>query len=169
MNRYLSMLQRFAASILPLCSAGTVAKAQAEQPLSLTELLSILPGDCDTYHLPLIRGTSVNIDVLADDHLEISLVRYPDIGATSRSETYSHRAIAKATQFVFTCPQTGDYLLQFLNNSLSTTNAIVSISSQLVVLERRLPQTVDATPLPDPLFDEATSVLSLARWFQSRP
>ena len=169
MNRYASMLRRFAASILPLRSTAPAAEAEPEQPLSLTELLSILPGDCDTYHLPLTRGTPVNIDVLADDYLEICLVHHRAVGATGRPEAYCHRTAAKVTQFVFVCPQTGDYLLQFRNASISTTNAIVSISSPLVVLGPPLSPSLDPAPVLGSIFDGATSALSLARWFQSRP
>ena len=166
MNHYASMLRRFAASILPLRSAAPVAEAEPEQPLSLTELISILPGDCDTYHLPLTRGTPVNIDVLADDYLEVRLVHHRSVGATGRPEACCRHALAKATQFVFVCPQTGDYLLQFRNTSKSTTtNAIIAISSSLLVAD---PLLLEPAPVLGSIFHEATSALSLARWFQSR-
>jgi len=169
MNHYASMLRRFAASILQLRSAAPVAEAEPEQPLSLTELISILPGDCDTYHLPLTRGTPVNIDVLADDYLEIRLFQHRVVGATGRPGDCCHRATTKATQFVFVCPQTGDYLLQFHNTSKSTTtNAIVAISSPLEVVDPPLSPPLDPSLVLGSMFDEATSALSLARWFQSR-
>jgi hypothetical protein len=162
MNRYASMLRRFAASILRLRSTDPLAEAPAES-FSLTELLSILPGDCDTYHLPLTRGTPVNVDVVAESALEIVLVHYRDARASGNPYAYRHRAVAKATQFVFVCPQTGDYLLQFHNASVSSTNAIVSISSPLAVLTPSIPEPLDSTPVPG-----STSALSLPRWFQPR-
>jgi len=161
MNRYASMLRRFAASILSLRSTDPAAEAPAE-PFSLTELLSILPGDCDTYHLPLTRGTPVNVDVVAESALEIVLVHYRDARASGHPCAYRHRAVAKATQFVFVCPQTGDYLLQFRNASLSSTNAIVSISSPAVPAPST-PEPLDFAPLPGSLSD-----FSLPRWFQPR-
>ena len=162
MNRYASMLRRFAASILSIRSTDPVAEAP-EEPFSLTELLSILPGDCDTYHLPLTRGTPVNVDVVAESALEIVLVHYRDARASGHPCAYRHRAVAKATQFVFVCPQTGDYLLQFHNASVSSTNAIVSISSPLVVPAPSIPEPLDYPPVPS-----ALSVFSLPRWFQPR-
>ena len=163
MNRYASMLRRFAASILSIRSTDPVAEAPAE-PFSLTELLSILPGDCDTYHLPLTRGTPVNVDVVAESALEIVLVHYRDARASGHPCAYRHRAVAKATQFVFVCPQTGDYLLQFHNASVSSTNAIVSISSPLVApAPPSIPKPLDSAPVPG-----STSALSLPRWFQPR-
>ena len=162
MNRYASMLRRFAASILRLRSTDPLAEAPAE-PFSLTELLSILPGDCDTYHLPLTRGTLVNVDVVAESALEIVLVHYRDARASGNPCGYRHRAVAKATQFVFVCPQTGDYLLQFHNASASSTNAIVSIASPLVVPGPSIPEPLDSAPVPGSL-----TVFSLPRWFQPR-
>ena len=162
MNRYASMLRRFAASILSLRSTDPAAEAPAE-PFSLTELLSILPGDCDTYHLPLTLGTPVNVDVVADSPLEIVLFHYHDARVPRHPCAYRHRGGAKATQFVFVCPQTGDYLLQFHNASVSSTNAIVSISSPLAVPTPSIPEPLDSTPVPG-----SVSAFSLPRWFQPR-
>jgi hypothetical protein len=162
MNRYASMLRRFAPSILRLRSTDPVAEAPAE-PFSLTELLSILPGDCDTYHLPLTRGIPVHVDVVAESALEMVLVHYRDARASGHPCAYRHRAVAKATQFVFVCPQTGDYLLQFHNASVSSTNAIVSISSPSAVPTPGILELLESTPVPG-----STSALSLPRWFQPR-
>jgi hypothetical protein len=162
MNCYASMLRRLAVSILRLRSTDSVAEAPAE-PFSLTELLSILPGDCDTYHLPLTRGTPVHIDLVAESALEIVLVHYRDARASGHPCAYRHRAVAKATHFVFVCPQTGDYLLQFHNVSVASTSAIVSISSPLVVPAPSIPPPLDSAPVSGSLSD-----LSFPRWFQPR-
>ena len=108
-------------------------------------------------------GPPVNVDVVAESALEIVLVHYRDARASGNPCAYRYRAVAKATQFVFVCPQTGDYLLQFHNASVSSTNAIVSISSPLVVPTPSIPEPLDSTPVPG-----STSALSLPRWFQPR-
>lgn len=105
-------------------------------PVDVTELLSILPGDMDTYHVQLSRETVLTVNLQADSDLGLRLL---DEEAWRKAQTPQGRRLApcryslpSTRNAVVECAlEPGDYLLLIWNDSHITANAALELSTPI--------------------------------------
>ena len=98
-------------------------------PLAITEILSIPPGGIETYHLPLARGTVLNVEINAEAPLQIRLLneetwrsaRTLDARLNARRRYFA--ACGRTAQVQFVAPNSCGYML-LLCNALKMTFSI---------------------------------------------
>ena len=114
----------------------SVPRIDDADDLDVTELVSILPSDTETYHLQLKAGTILTVSLQTDDLLALRLLEEEIWHA---AETVEARRMApccysvpcaRNTVIEFTAPYSGDFLLLVWNDSDAPANALVALSSR---------------------------------------
>lgn len=99
-----------------------------EPETNVTELLSILPGDVETYHLTLQTGEVLTVTIESDTHIGLILLDEATWLATSAAERRfapCRYCVPSTTDTVieFSPPERGDFLLLLWNEGEETANA----------------------------------------------
>lgn len=144
-----------------------------ESPIAITEILSIPPGGVETYHVPVARGDVLNVEINAAAPLQIRLLDEETWRAArtldARLSVFSHFDVCGRTaQVQFVAPNPGGYMLLLCNPALTTNNALVVLSSELVPSPYRNASETN-NPTGSSMLNEASQTLAaLARLFSSR-
>ena len=114
----------------------SVPRIDDTDDLEVTELLSILPSDTETYHLPLEAGTTLTVNLQADDLVGLRLLEEDIWQAAGTVEARRTAPCCYSVPFVrntvieFTAPHSGDFLLLVWNDSDVPANALIALSSR---------------------------------------
>lgn len=129
-------------SFLRRCIVGlpslrvSVPRIDDTDDLDVTELLSILPSDTETYHLQLKAGTILTVSLQSDDLLGLRLLEEDIWQAAGTAEArrtapYCYSVpFARNTVIEFTAPHSGDFLLLVWNDSDVPANVLIALSSR---------------------------------------
>jgi len=150
------------------CDHGT----PVDSPLAITEILWMLPGEIETYHLPLTAGSVLDVEVDAESPLEIRLL---DEKSWRAAGTREARLSARCCQFVastktaqlqFVAPHSCAYMLSICNATVTKNYALLTLSSELPL---RSHNAVECDNPHSSILNEASPAFAaLTRLFSSR-
>ena len=141
-------------------------------PLAITEILSIPPGGIETYHLPLARGTVLNVEINAEAPLQIRLLNEETWRSArtldARLNARRHFDVCGRTAHVqFAAPNSCGYMLLLCNASMTTNNALLALSSELSPRLHRADESRNS-PGSSILSEASPTFAALARLFSFR-